>query len=98
MMDPNDNIRSSVSNMLRQLVSDVSLRKDFSEFFLSTVVFSVGEHIRKEQIEDLSVRLKALTAIASLCLNIIQFTECRTGKIFEKLDLIKLMKDTFLNK
>jgi len=62
------------------------------------VVFSVGEHIRSEKIEDLSVRLKTLTAIVSLCLNIIQFTECRTGKVLEKLELVKLMKNTFVSK
>ena len=62
------------------------------------MVFTVGEHIRREKIEDILVRLKALTSIVALCLNIIQYTECRTGKMFEKLDLIKLMKDTFLSK
>lgn len=33
-----------------------------------------------------------------VCLNIIQFTECRTGKMFEKLELVPLMKEHFRTK
>jgi hypothetical protein len=47
-----DNVRNVVTNTLKQLVSDASLRKDFSEYILSTVVFTVGDQLRRDKVKS----------------------------------------------
>jgi hypothetical protein len=62
------------------------------------VVFTVGDQLRKDKIENQEIKMKALTSIVSVCLSIIQFTECHVGKIFEKIEMVKMMRHMFSSK